>query len=204
MTRSNSSATDYGSSESDNTITYEFKPELIICDSNSVTSLSTSNNNSANYSNNIDQLIREVLDKCQSEYKALFYNTVMEEVIEDGYICNSQKLYEIINDEFGHFISSSFLNSLYVENALNNKLVKSLLYIIAELTPEQLNGFDIGIVAFAISNEDYETKDLALQCFAKWNDLTYLDLLKSLNIGVEYLDEYREYIIKKLEKKREK
>jgi hypothetical protein len=205
VTNNNSTARDYhGNLENNDAITYEFKPELTIYDSSSNPNISSSRNDSDYNPNSLDNFINTKLEECENKYNYLLYNTIMDEYIEEGYMSNSQKLYERINAEFGYNITYLFLNKLYIKNSLNNKLIKSVLYIMSELNPDNLNGNEVGIIVCALANKDYETRDLALRCFETWNDTKYLDLLKSFDIGVEFLVEYLQYIIKTLEEKLEK
>lgn len=187
-------------------ITYEFKSELLISNNDSMLNKESLSQNSSltkeNLNNNLDNMILKLLSECQDKYQELFFNTIMNECIEDGYISDSQRLYKIIKNEYGDFISSLFLSKIYTYYA-NDKVIKSILYIMAKLNPKNLNGIEEGIIAFALNNKDYEVRDLALQCFEKWNDIKYLNLLKSLKMDVDFLQEYLECIINTLEIKRD-
>lgn len=191
-------------SSSEDSIAYEFKPELIICNNDSESERDIVSENSGISSEKsvnqiMDMTIKKLLDNCTNKYKDLFYTTIMNEFIEEGYISDSQKLYKIIRNEYGDIVASLFLSNIYTENALNNKAIKSILYIILEVKPDCLFGKQDGILAYALLNKDYEIKDLALQCFEKWCDIEDLPLLKSMEIGVDYLDEYLKQIISQLE-----
>lgn len=184
---------------------YEFKSSFKICNSDSILNDNSTNNTTTyveeNPKVNLDKEIKIQLNKCLTKYEDIFYNTVMKEDIEDGYISDSQKLYGIIKNEYGNIIASMFLNKIYVKYA-NRKVIKSILYIMSKLTPSSLNGIEEGIIAFALVNKDYEVRDLALQCFEQWNDVKYLSLLKSLDMSVDFLQEYLESIINVLENKK--
>lgn len=188
--------------DNDNIVKFQYSPKMIFDNNNSNNVNELSDNTSETKSRNIDDELKILFQECWNKYEIIFYNTIVNEHIEEGYISNSQNLFETIKKEYGDVISSQFLNQIYIKYAQNNKLVKSLLYILAEQKLVDLHGIELGVVLFAIPNKDYEIKDLALQCFEKWKEPRYLDLLKSITIGVEYLDDYLNYIIKKTEEKR--
>lgn len=186
-------------------ISYEFKSELVMCNSNSLLNNYLLSKNSsisnANSSKNIDDTIESILNECINKYEKLFYNTILNEYIEDGYISDSQRLFKIISEEYGNNISGIFLNRIYTKYVFEGKVVKSLLYIMSRLNPDHLNGVQEGIIAFALNHKDYEIRDLALQCFEQWDDIKYLDLLRSLDMDVDFLQEYLDCIIECLEMK---
>lgn len=203
MKNSSTAQNHFGINVEDNVISYRFKPEFVVCDNNSNNNTNANNINNSEYAlKNKEDIILITLEKCKNKYEDLFLNTIINEYIEEGYISNSQKLFEIISDEFGKVISILFMQSIYVKNALNSKVVKSLLYIMSEVNSNDLREPAAGIIAFALSNKDYEIKDLALQCFEKWKDTQYLDLLKSMDMGVAYLNDYLKHIIDVMEQKR--
>lgn len=185
-----------------NIIQYEFKQEFKVKNNNSKLDSSVESNTTSSQiknNNSLDDTINKMIEDCTNKYKELFVKTMLDEYIEDGYISNSQKLYSIIESEYGYIVSSLFLNNIYMEYAINNKIIKSLLYIMSRLDPKYLNGIDIGISAFALNNKDYEIRDFVLQCFEKWNDKRYLPLLKSLKLDVDFLQEYLDIIIMQIE-----
>lgn len=187
-------------------IIYQFKPKLRVVknytflkhDQDFINEKNSSLNDE-NQNDTLDNTINKHLSNCMLKYKEIFINTMMNEFLEDGYISNSQKLYDIIQNEYGNITSTMFLGNVYKENALNNKIIKSILYILSKIKPNKLNGIEEGIIAFALMNKDYEIRDLALQCFEKWNDKRYLNLLRSLDMNVDFLQEYLNYIINELE-----
>lgn len=181
-----------------NIIKYDFKPEFVIENNSSEKLLKETSRTSSEVSN-YDDVINKRLTSCNKKYKDLFIKDMLDEYIEDGYISISQKLYSIIEEEYGSIVASIFLNNVYQEYALNNKIIKSILYIIGRLNPNYLNGIEVGITAFALNNVDYEVRDMALQCFEKWNNKKHLRLLKSLKLDVDFLQEYLESIIKQIE-----
>lgn len=137
----------------------------------------------------------ELFFSCKKKYESIFYRTAVSEYIEDGYISDSMKVFDKIYNEYSGTISGKFLDFMYLRNVSNTKVIKSILYILANNEVNQLGGIELPILSYALLNADYELKDLALQCFERWKSPKYLDMLKSFNLGIDFLDEYRLSII---------
>lgn len=188
-------------SNNDNIVTFTYTPKMVFNNNNSNVIKEPLENTSGYSSENIDEILKMLLGKCWNKYECVFYNTAINEYIDEGYISNSQYLYRNIRKDFGEFVSSTFINGMYIKYARDNKFVKSLLYVISEVDTKDLFEKDFSIITYSLLNRDFEIKDLALQCIEKWFDVKYVDFLKSIEIGVKYLDEYRLQIINEIETK---
>lgn len=197
---SNSGSRHTGTSES--MLSYTFSPRITFLKNTIELSDDAEGYNSTFKNNDIKSLDNQLdseLYSCMKEFEDIFYSICMDEYIEDGYISNSQKLYSTISKSYGKVVAGMFLNKIYMKNSRNSKIIKSLLFVLGQIDPADLRGVEEGILAFAILNKDYEIKDLALQCFEKWNSKRYLELLKSIDTGVEYLQNYIKSIIEDIE-----
>lgn len=148
-----------------------------------------------------EKMLKETFNECVDKNIDLLQNIMKNEVVIDGYTLDSEKKYNDVVKEYGSYVSSMLLKEIYLRNADDTKTIKSLLSILAGITPNELYGIDDTILAYALLNADYEIRDLALNCYERWNSQKYLKFLKSIEIGVKFLDEYRLSIIDELEYK---
>lgn len=190
----------FGEAKKNDILTMTFFPKYVIHDSTST--IKEVNTTTTSLCDSAENLLKHLFEECWNKYENIFIQTILNEYIEDGYFSNSQILFNNIVKEYNNIISSQFLNEIYLKNATSNKVIKSLLYIMANMQLNDLHGIELGIVMFAFSHKDYEIKDLALQCFEKWKEPRYIGLLSTQSMGVDYLDEYLKYIISKTEEKR--
>ncbi len=193
----------------DKTILYGIVNELNIEELNTISKDKTSSTTSLLFTNkhtktNIEKkqheiVVKEYYEECANKYKELFFITTQNEFIDEGYISDSQRLYSKIIDEFGTLVGEKLLSKLYLQYSNNKKFVISVLYLIGELDYKEIEGFILGITAFALRHEDCEIQDLALQCFEKWDNKEYVETLKGLKFEVKYLEEYKQSIIDDIE-----
>lgn len=147
----------------------------------------------------LDKLFLVKTENCQEKYEMILTSTFTNEFIDDGCKSDGQTLYEMIVVEYGDFIASNLLNTIYMKNTHILKVIKSILYLMAGFTDDRFFDVQSAVLSFALHNDSIETKDLALQCYERWGEKKYIGFLNSLNLGKNYLSEYRDEIVKYLE-----
>lgn len=149
----------------------------------------------------INETFKRLQNEILSAETIKLTNILEREEIEFGFESESEKYFNELYDKVG-IIADNVLSNIYLNEIGNNKILKSILYIISGLNKERTDNLAM-IPLVAIGNSDIEVKELGVRCFESWDNPKYINVLKEIDVNIGWLKEYINDVIHDLEEQKE-
>lgn len=129
-------------------------------------------------------------------YKQKIYDLIKESEIEWGCLSDFEK-YLIINKKKMNIIS--LINEIFIENIDNEDLIIKIFHAFSKLSYEDTfpNAQTMCLAAMSINNP--QIKEAAIELFESWRNKKALELLKKIDIKEKWLKKYADKVINEIE-----
>lgn len=158
------------------------------------------NKSSATNSGDISGWHKHLIDN-NIEFKTItenFLNMVRNDVFESGYSSNSEIFFKSMLTKDPN-ITRNWLNSVYLKYFYDVKILVGILHIISHIDYDLIFPEGQTMAVASLTHQDVEVREYALKAFENWGHPDSLTILKNINCGERWLQEYLEDIISDLE-----
>ncbi|MNE39472.1 hypothetical protein D3C87_1338970 [compost metagenome] len=149
--------------------------------------------------NNENYINKRRLNYIEDKIEPIFISLLKSEEISLDYSSPAEKLFlELLNENSS--ITLNWLNSFYVKYFTDEKIHMNILRLIGNLKEEQISSLGILIATSALCNKNVEIKELGMRAFENWGSLNSFNVLSQLDIQQQWLNDYRNQVIKDISK----
>ena len=132
------------------------------------------------------------------QYKDDFLRIICEQDFEYG-LSSQADLFiaQLLN--INASVTKEWLNSLFIENFRNSRIILGLLQVVSHLEYIDANPEGPTMALAALSHSDPEVRECAIRAFENWESADSLNVLRGVKYSEEWLQEYAEKVIVYLE-----
>lgn len=197
-------ATNKENIESNSVREYKVPPVIISSQLDPVTTSNAYKDNivSENSSNNPDEF-RMMLNTLYPAFKSDLLCSIHESMIESGVHYHFEDVFNEYFNQNRH-MTTQMLQRLLRESYTNVRIVKVILHIVSHYTYKEMGEDFIFPLSSLLEHENKAVRKFALKVFDNWDSV---DTLSVLQVGPpmreKWLDNYKNQIIERLERKRD-
>jgi hypothetical protein len=187
-----------------------FKKEYGIVISNKIQSEKESNNvsisddssiisilQSSSDENSINALRLNILEK---QFSDNLISLIKEEPFEYGYDNQTDIFVRKLMDE-NRVVTKEWLNNIFNRNFGNSNIIIGILRLIARFSHSDIAPQGQTMATAALIHKNFEVQECAIRAFESWASLESLEILKNINVHIDWLKDYLESVIRDIEMK---
>lgn len=127
-----------------------------------------------------------------------FIQLLRESEFEFGYTTPADDYLKHAIVNYGTF-AREWINHIFVSRFSDSSIIIAILRVISHFEYNQMIPQGMTMATSAMVHKDIEVKECGIRCFENWEAPENIDILKSVNISEEWLNEYLQDVIRDLE-----
>lgn len=142
----------------------------------------------------IENELNEIRLKRQEDFAKRLVECIKEQHFEYGVTSMADKMVsEQMN--INALATKSTINTLFVQNFKNPKILIGLLQILSRMPIQQITSEGHTMATAAIAHKNIEVKETAIRCLENWGDAEGLEILQNISVDTPWLKDYVNSVI---------
>lgn len=146
--------------------------------------------------NDYENIFNEArVDKLKKEYTGRLIRLLNDEYFEYGY---ENECDHLVKEQMGinALATKEWLNTIFIENFDDPTIAIGILRLIARFDHDVISPHGITMVIAGLSHSDIEVRECCIRAVESWKSIQHLHILKSIETGEKWLNDYRDSVIK--------